>query len=186
MTTDVPYRWEGESTDLPILFSGTLPSSVTRWEPSESGKVQIRFQGSFTSSTTIRLETSDWDLDLITTQASSIPRVGLSEFAELFSSFLRAKALPETRPISDFADEPYEVIKAIPVRFRQRDPGIEARFEEANIAWVDDSWIEAYNGLKAEILNTFEDYEEDESILGPEPKRQLAVLRRCILRNPSS
>ena len=146
------------------------------------------FRGSFTSALAIRLEASDlsYDFNLLSTQAVSIHRVRLDEFTDLFSSFLQDSALPETRTISDFADEPYEVIEPISVRFRHRDPGIEAYFEEGNIAWVDDSWPDAYNGLKAEILDTFEGYEENESILGPESQRQLAVLRRHIRRSTAA
>ena len=188
MRTSLDYRWGGESTGYPILVSRELLGPEPRQQPAEAHEAQIMFQGSFTSTLVIRPQTIDasYDFDLLSTQAIPNFTVALAEFTDLFSSFLQDAALPETRTISDFADEPYEVVKRIDVRFRRRDPGIEAHFREANIAWVDDSWDEAYNGLKAEILDTFDGYEENESILGPEPKRQLAVLRRHIRRSTAA
>lgn len=90
-------------------------------------------------------------------------------------------SVPVVRHIHSFPNEPYEVVKPIPVHFRRGQPsGIIATFEDANIAYVGETWIEAFNGLQAEILDTFEDYVENESILGPEPQRQLAVLREFL------
>ena len=85
--------------------------------------------------------------------------------------------------IREIQGEPYRIKQPIPIAFRQCDPsGIEASFVAANIAWVGETWIEAFNGLQAEILNTFEDYEDNEHQLGPEPLRQLAELRGYIER----
>ena len=88
--------------------------------------------------------------------------------------------------ITDFSEEPYRVLKAIPVTVRSLDIGddVEAAFEEGNIAWVAMSRVDAINGLKAEILNTLEDCEANEGRLGPEPARQLAVLRTYIEHIP--
>jgi len=91
--------------------------------------------------------------------------------------------LPKSREIPGFPNEPYECIKPIPVEFQLGDPsGILASFKEANIASVDESWVEAYKGLQAEILNTLEGYEGNEAHLGPEPLRQLRILRSYIRR----
>ncbi len=72
------------------------------------------------------------------------------------------------------------VLKPILVNVQILDNGttFEASFKEGNIGWSDDSLDEAIEGLKAEILNALEDFEAHESILGPGPKRQLAVLRK--------
>lgn len=88
--------------------------------------------------------------------------------------------------INDFSGEPYRVLKAIPVTVRSLDIGedVEAAFEQGNIAWVAASRVEAINGLKAEILNTLEDCEANKGRLGPEPARQLAVLRAYVERIP--
>ena len=88
--------------------------------------------------------------------------------------------------ITDFSGEPYKILKVIPVTVRSLDIGeeVEAAFEEGNVAWVDRSRVEAINGLKAEILNTMEDFEANKDRLGPEPTRQLAVLRAHLERIP--
>ena len=86
--------------------------------------------------------------------------------------------------IRDFSGEPYRVLKAIPITVRSLEIGqeVEAAFVEGNIAWVGPSRVEAINGLKAEILNTLEDFEANRNRLGPEPTRQLAVLRTFLER----
>ena len=88
--------------------------------------------------------------------------------------------------ITNFSGEPYRVLKAIPVTVCSLDIGeeVEAAFAEGNIAWVARSRVEAINGLKAEILNTMEDFEANKDRLGPEPTRQLAVLRTYLERIP--
>ena len=87
--------------------------------------------------------------------------------------------------VSEFGSEPYSVLRPIPVDIRPCDPeGFEASFAKANISWVDDTRLEALNGLKAQILNTLDDYEENENQLGPEPRRQLDLLRSYIRRDP--
>lgn len=91
----------------------------------------------------------------------------------------------DTEWIFDFPGEPYIVLRAIPVNIQPCDPeGFEASFTEANISWVGDTILEALNGLKAEVLDTLEDYEQHEDRLGPGPQRQLAVLRSYIRHNP--
>ncbi len=86
--------------------------------------------------------------------------------------------------ITIFSGEPYRVLKAIPITVRSLEIGqeVEAAFVEGNIAWVGPSRVEAINGLKAEILNTLEDFEANKDRLGPEPTRQLAVLRTYLER----
>jgi hypothetical protein len=44
------------------------------------------------------------------------------------------------------------------------------------------TWLDAYNALQAEILNTLEDYEESALELGPEALRQLVILKNYIER----
>ena len=85
--------------------------------------------------------------------------------------------------ITEFEGEPYEVARPIPVIFQYLDPeGVEARFEAVNVAWVGESCTDALNGLKIELLNTLEGYEENEDRLGQEPRRQLGLLRTFIRR----
>lgn len=83
--------------------------------------------------------------------------------------------------ILGFSNEPYEVMKEIPVTFQNGELGeVTACFEAANISFVSENLAEALGGLQAEILNTLEEYEEHSSQLGPEPQRQLDELRRYI------
>ena len=104
--------------------------------------------------------------------------------AKEFVSETRTLQFADRQLITDFSGEPYRVLKAIPVTVRSLDigNGVEAAFEEGNIAWVDRSRVEAINGLKAEILNTLEHYEANKDRLGPAPTRQLAVLRTYLER----
>jgi hypothetical protein len=85
--------------------------------------------------------------------------------------------------ITEFEGEPYRTAEPIPVTFQRLDSReIEARFEEAGIAWVGTSRTVALNGLKIELLNTLEGYEENEDVLGPWPRKQLDILRSLIRR----
>ena len=87
----------------------------------------------------------------------------------------------ELTSIKEFPGEPYRALKPIPVKIHLLDETtFEASFEEGNIRWSDDSESEVIEGLRVEILNAFEDFEAHESILGPEPKRQLSVLRSYV------
>jgi predicted RNase H-like HicB family nuclease len=105
----------------------------------------------------------------------------LSQLTDSDTSTVARPIFHDHTRILGFYAEPYKVVKAIPVTFRNGDLGeFVASFETANISFVGESLTEALNGLKAEILNTLEDYEVHESQLGPEPLRQLAVLRKHV------
>ena len=100
-------------------------------------------------------------------------------FYKIFFSGADTADFKDRELLTNFADEHYEVLKAIPVTVRSLDgrEGVEAFFEEGNIAWVGNDRVEAINGLKVEILNTIEDFGANQGMLGPEPTRQLAILR---------
>jgi hypothetical protein len=118
-------------------------------------------------------------------QASGPASKSSTEAANPFLPDSSTSNEPPTRKqlITEFAGEPYEVARPIPVIFQYLDPeGVEARFEAANVAWVGESSTDALNGLKIELLNTLEGYEENEGRLGPEPHRQLGLLRTFIRR----
>lgn len=106
--------------------------------------------------------------------------------AKEFLSGNKTLQFADRQLITDFSGEPYRDLKAIPVTVCSLDIGddVEAAFEEGNIAWVATSRVDAINGLKAEILNTLEDCEANKGRLGPEPARQLAVLRTYIEHIP--
>lgn len=85
--------------------------------------------------------------------------------------------------IDQFPGEPYRIRRPIPVLIeRVDDNDFLASFEEANLAFSGTTKREAFQNLAIEILNAFEMFSEQESNLGPEPIRQLAVLRSYLVR----
>ena len=97
--------------------------------------------------------------------------------------------LPDTPPtdasltvIGDFPGEPYKLLKPIPVMLEWTGSAFLARFGEANIAMTGDTSTEALGNLAADVLDTYEDYSAEADALGPEPARQLAVLRQYIAK----
>ena len=111
--------------------------------------------------------------------------IAIAPEAEINFSSSETSEFKALELITDFSGEPYEVLKPIPATIRSLDGrGFEAAFVEGNIAWVDDSRVAALNGLKVEILDTIESFEADEYRLGPEPKRQLTVLRKHLKHTP--
>jgi predicted RNase H-like HicB family nuclease len=80
--------------------------------------------------------------------------------------------------IETFAPEPYRVKKAIPVCVQHRTDGFVASFADANIHASGDTQQEAFGHLKELILDIFDSLSAlPVSKLGPEPRRQLAVLK---------
>ncbi len=79
----------------------------------------------------------------------------------------------------EFLEDRYPVLKPIPVTIDRSDEGVTARFEKANIAISGRDDHDAYQALVHEILDTF-DVLRAERPLGPDAKRQLAVLRDFI------
>lgn len=105
----------------------------------------------------------------------------LSQFFNPLSLEGLVEEFPGSRSISSFGNEPYEILKTIPVTFRKGDPsGVVACFEQANISMVGETWLDAFKALQAAILNTLEDCMEHKDHLGPSPQKQLAVLRAYI------
>lgn len=102
----------------------------------------------------------------------------------------RVPILPQTRfmlyVITSFAPERYEVLSEIPVVVREigdeRDNYV-ARFADANVNASGDSADEAFANLKSALLSKFEYFSSvPKQKLGPEPRRQLAVLKSFIRR----
>lgn len=86
----------------------------------------------------------------------------------------------QTASIGDFPGEPYRTLKPIPVVLKWTGDEYLARFDKANIAMSGSTCSEALGNLAACILDTLEDY-SSEPTLGPEPARQLAVLRQYVV-----
>jgi Arc/MetJ-type ribon-helix-helix transcriptional regulator len=86
-------------------------------------------------------------------------------------------------PITTLAPEPYRVLRDIPAVVEPAGDGFIATFFDGNISTSGDTEVEAVSNLWSLILDIFEylDCEPSDS-LGPEPTRQLAVLRVFLKR----
>lgn len=105
--------------------------------------------------------------------------VALDEFADAAEPIPLPGAIRTT--IGSLPGEPYTLLRAIPVRIEQVAAGdFLADFTEANIAISGETYQEAFQNLIAEILNAFENFSTEEASLGPEPTRQLKVLRNYL------
>ena len=83
--------------------------------------------------------------------------------------------------ITTFAPEPYELRRPLLIILQREDQGFIAGFFDANIHASGDTEEEAFRNLKSLILDVFDSLRaESPENLGPEPKRQLAVLREFI------
>jgi hypothetical protein len=87
-------------------------------------------------------------------------------------------------PVETLAPEPFDLKRAFLVVVAPVEDEFEATFFDANIGTTGDTEEEAVRDLKALMVDTFEYLERNESRLGPEPARQLAVLRELIQRRP--
>jgi predicted RNase H-like HicB family nuclease len=89
-------------------------------------------------------------------------------------------------PINTFTPEPYELMSPLFVAVEIEDDQFIATFFDANISASGDTEEEAVGNLKSLILDTFESLSaEDTTLLGPEPRRQLAVLQSFLRPIPS-
>lgn len=96
---------------------------------------------------------------------------------------LRRRAKRGAVSITTVAPEPYRVIRPIPVVIQPEGDEFSASFFDANIGTADDTQEEAFSNLRSLILDTFDSLEaENSDALGPEPSRQLAVLREFLAR----
>jgi predicted RNase H-like HicB family nuclease len=84
---------------------------------------------------------------------------------------------PFTIPIQSLAPSPVAIKSPIRVLVTQDNGDYIASFVDANINGSGESVLEAVEMLREQIAFLFQHYTENESRLGSEPKRQLAVLR---------
>jgi len=81
--------------------------------------------------------------------------------------------------------EPYKLLKPIPVKLEQfGEHEFVATFQESNIAVSGESPREVFQDLIGHILDMFEILIGEESTLGPEPTRQLRVLKKHLAPQP--
>ena len=91
---------------------------------------------------------------------------------------------PIVVPISTFAPEPFSLRETMWAVVQAVEDAFVATFFDANISTSGDTQEEAIANLKDLILDIYLDLErEPEERLGPEPKRQQAVLQSLIRRN---
>jgi len=84
-------------------------------------------------------------------------------------------------PITTFAPEPYQAHPGLVAVLQAREEGFIASLYDANIHASGDTEEEAFRNLKSLILDVFESLStEAPKHLGPEPRRQLAVLQQYI------
>lgn len=118
-----------------------------------------------------------------------LPNLGADPFENLFllGGYEDATRLMPWSDISwtsinSLPGEPYTLLQPIPVKIeRIEDNDSLASFEEANIAMSGETEQEAFQNLVAAVLDSFEDFSGEEASLGPEPARQLRVLRRYLV-----
>ena len=84
-------------------------------------------------------------------------------------------------PIESFAPEPYELVRPFSVVIRQVEGAFLASFFDANISAAGDNDLEAFANLKSMIVEALGMLDGiGEKNLGPEPLRQLQILREFI------
>jgi predicted RNase H-like HicB family nuclease len=102
----------------------------------------------------------------------------LTERLADLESLVRA---PTTALIQSFAPEPYRLLQPIQVTIEPEADGFVASFFDANISASGETEQEAFENLKGLTLDIFDSLgREAPERLGPEPARQLAVLRSLI------
>jgi hypothetical protein len=88
-------------------------------------------------------------------------------------------------PIDSFGPEPYILLKPILVAVHSVEGGFDAGWFDANMHFSGDNEEEAVSNLKGFILDSFESFSDKyPDKLGPEPTRQLAIMREYIQKKP--
>jgi len=83
--------------------------------------------------------------------------------------------------ITTLSPEPYTLRRSIPVHIQPSGESFVATFFDANISTSGETQEEAFSNLKSLLIDTFEYLESvPKEQLGPEPFRQIAVLREFI------
>lgn len=103
------------------------------------------------------------------------------QVAALSAKMDRLEGQVKTVFIQTFAPEPYEVLRPLAVVIEPSGSEFAASFFDANISTSGDTEQEAFENLKNLVLDIFDSLSREEpGRLGPEPSRQLAVLRSFI------
>lgn len=88
--------------------------------------------------------------------------------------------------IDALSDDCYSLLKPIPIQYERVGNCFIASFPQANIAISGLTKQDAREALETEILDAFEDWIADESVLGVGPGQQLEVLKQYITGKPTT
>jgi hypothetical protein len=109
----------------------------------------------------------------------SLLEIAVSELKSRIDTLDAAKT--RIVPINSFAPEKYDLLKPILVSVQAVDDEFEAGWFDANIHTAGENEEEAVSNLKSLILDYFDGFSKEPSEkLGPEPTRQLTVLKLFI------
>ena len=112
-------------------------------------------------------------------------KLAARRFAAWISPSPRADASPavEHRLIEDLGEPGYRLLRPIPAQISEVGPAtFEASFAAANIAMVGTDTDDAYQGLVAQVLDTFDGFAEAEPHLGRSAAEELRVLRTYVAK----
>ena len=77
----------------------------------------------------------------------------------------------------------YVAIAPIPVRLERAGDGFEASFTAANIHTSAETLLDAMRNLRSLIMDVFDSLLAEQTVLGPGPQRQLAILLRYVKKD---
>ncbi len=86
-------------------------------------------------------------------------------------------------PVDSFAPEPYAVVEPFTIVLSSEDDEVLASWFDANLHAAGETEEQAFNDLKAMVLDTFDRLDQlSDDEMGPGPRRQKRVLRSHISR----
>lgn len=85
-----------------------------------------------------------------------------------------------TVPVITLAPAPFKLLQEIPVVLQPSGDDWIATFFDANVQASGDTQTEAVANLKDILISMFRRFSKEAERLGPEPRRQLAVLREFV------
>lgn len=107
----------------------------------------------------------------------------LSELLRNFKDDHLTRPHSITIPITTLVPAPFKVIREIPIVVQPADEGFTATFFDANISTSGDTQEEALENVKSLLVDLLDDLEKEPAErLGPEPMRQLKVLKAFMRR----
>ena len=87
--------------------------------------------------------------------------------------------------IDALSDDSHSLLRPIPIQYERIGNAFIAGFPQANIAISGLTKQDACEALEIEILDAFDDWMADESVLGVGPRQQLEILKQYIRKQPT-